>query len=51
MDLTAYVARFVMGELDEKESELIGDDFKFTFYVTYFNRKQSCGLRMLELLH
>jgi hypothetical protein len=50
MDLSAYVARFVMGEMDEKEASEIEDDFKFTFYVTYFNRKQSCGLRMLELL-
>lgn len=39
MDLSAYVARFVMGEMDEKESEQITDDFKFTFYATYFNRK------------
>lgn len=50
MDLSAYVARFVMGEMDDKEAEQIGDDFKFTYYVTYFNRKQSCGLRLLELL-
>lgn len=51
MDLSAFVARYVMGEMDEKEAAEIGDDFKFTFYVTYFNRKQSCGLRLLELLH
>jgi len=50
MDLSAFVARYVMGEMDEKEAQLIGDDFKFTYYVTYFNRKQSCGLRLLELL-
>lgn len=50
MDLSAFIARYVMGEMDEKESELIADDFKFTFYVTYFNRKQSSGLRLLELL-
>lgn len=51
MDLSAWVARYVMGEMDEKESAEIKDDFKFTYYVTYFNRRQSCGLRMLELLH
>lgn len=39
MDLSAYVARFVMGEMDEKEKALIGDDFKFTYYVTYFNEE------------
>jgi len=50
MDLSAFVARYVMGEMDEKEAAEIGDDFKFTFYVTYFNRLQSCGLRLLELL-
>lgn len=50
MDLAAYVARFVMGEMDEKESAQIGDDFKFTYYVTYFNEEQSCGLRLLRLL-
>lgn len=51
MDLAAYVARFVMNEMDDKEAAEIADDFKFTFYVTYFTRKQSCGLRLLELLH
>jgi len=50
MDLSAYVARYVMGEMDEKESAEIGEDFKFTYFVTYFNRKQSNGLRLLELL-
>lgn len=50
MDLSAYVARFVMGEMDEKEKAQVGDDFKFTYYVTYFNEEQSCGLRMLRLL-
>lgn len=51
MDLSAYVARFVMGEVvDEVDALKLEDDFKFTFYVTYFNRKQSCGLRLLELL-
>jgi hypothetical protein len=50
MDLSAYVAQFVMGEMEAKEAANIGDDFKFTYYVTYFNRKQSCGLRMLEAL-
>jgi ferredoxin-NADP reductase len=51
MDMTAYVARFVLGEaVDEIDALKLEDDFKFTFYVTYFNRKQSCGLRMLELL-
>jgi hypothetical protein len=39
MDLAAYVARFVMGEMDEKESAQIGDDFKFIYYVTYFNEE------------
>lgn len=51
MDLSAYVARFVMGEMEEKESSQIADDFKFTYYVTYFNEEQSCGLRMLRLLN
>jgi hypothetical protein len=50
MDVSAYVARFVMGEMDEKESSQIADNFKFTYYVTYFNEEQSCGLRMLRLL-
>lgn len=50
MDLSAYVARFVMGELDEKESAEIADDFRFEYYVSYFNEEQSCGLRMLRLL-
>lgn len=50
MDLSAYVARFVMGEMDEKEASQISEDFKFTYYVTYFNEEQSCGLRMLRLL-
>jgi hypothetical protein len=50
MDLSAYVARFVMGEMDEKEASEIKEDFKFTYYVTYFNEEQSCGLRMLRLL-
>jgi hypothetical protein len=50
MDLAAYVARFVMGELDEKESKEIADDFRFEFYVAFFNEEQSCGLRMLRLL-
>ena len=51
MDLSAYVARFVMGEVvDEVDALKLEDDFKFTFYVTYFNRNQSCGLRLLELL-
>jgi Cytochrome b5-like Heme/Steroid binding domain len=50
MDLSAYVARFVMGEMDENEAYQIADDFKFTYYVTYFNEEQSCGLRMLRLL-
>jgi hypothetical protein len=39
MDLSAYVARFVMGEMDEKESSQIDDDFKFTYYVTYYNEE------------
>lgn len=39
MDLSAYVARFVMGEMDEKEASQIGEDFKFTYYVTYFNEE------------
>jgi len=50
MDTAAYVARFVMGEMDEKEASQIGDDFKFTYYVTYFNEEQSVGLRLLRLL-
>jgi len=51
MDLSAYVARIIMGEaVDEVDAQKLEDDFKFTYYVTYFNRKQSCGLRMLELL-
>jgi len=50
MDLSAYVARFVMGEMDDKEASQIGEDFKFTYYVTYFNEEQSCGLKMLRLL-
>ena len=39
MDLSAYVARFVMGEMDKSEASQIGDDFKFTYYVTYFNEE------------
>ena len=39
MDLSAYVARYVMGEMDEKEKSLIAEDFKFTYYVTYFNEE------------
>ncbi len=39
MDLSAYVARFVMGELDEKESAEIADDFRFEYYVSYFNEE------------
>jgi len=39
MDTAAYVARFVMGEMDEKEASQIGDDFKFVYYVTYFNEE------------
>jgi len=50
MDLSAYVARFVMGEMDESESKQIADDFKFTYYVTYFDEEQSCGLRLLRAL-
>ena len=50
MDLSAYVARLVMGELDEKESNEIADDFRFEYYVSFFNEEQSCGLRMLRLL-
>lgn len=50
MDTAAYVARLVLGEMDEKEAQQIGDDFKFVYYVTYFNEEQSVGLRMLRLL-
>lgn len=51
MDLSAYVARFVLGEsVDEIDALKLEDDFKFTFYVTYFDRKQACGLRLLEAL-
>jgi hypothetical protein len=50
MDLSAYIARFVLGEMDKEESSQIGEDFKFTYYVTYFNRDQSCGLELLEKL-
>jgi hypothetical protein len=50
MDTAAFVARFVMGEMDEKEKAMIGDDFKFVYYVTYFNEEQSVGLRLLRLL-
>lgn len=39
MDLSAYVARFVLGELDEKESAEISDDFRFEYYVTYYNEE------------
>merc|ERR1712048_1314877 len=39
MDLSAYVARFVMGEMDDKEASEIAPDFKFTYFATYFNRK------------
>jgi NAD(P)H-flavin reductase len=38
MDLSAYIARFVLGEMDKEEASQIGEDFKFTYYVTYFNR-------------
>jgi hypothetical protein len=50
MDLAAYVARFVLGEMDEKESCLIADDFRFELFVTYYNEEQACGLRLLKLL-
>lgn len=50
MDLAAFVARFVMNDLPPEEKKQISDDFKFTFYVTYFNRQQACGLRLLEAL-
>lgn len=50
MDTAAYIARFIMGEMDEKEASQIGDDFKFVYYVTYYNEEQSVGLRMLRLL-
>jgi ferredoxin-NADP reductase len=50
MDTAAYVARFVMGEMDEEEKANIGEDFKFVYYVTYFNDEQSVGLRLLRLL-
>mgnify|MGYP003340153073 CR=1 FL=1 len=39
MDTAAYVARFVMGEMDEAEKANVADDFKFTYYVTYFNEE------------
>ena len=50
MDLSAWCARLVLGELDEEESKLVAPDFKFTFYFTYFNEDQSQGLRMLKAL-
>jgi hypothetical protein len=50
MDLSAYVARFIMGEMEESEAKQIDDDFKFTYYVTYFDEEQSCGLRLLRAL-
>ena len=50
MDMAAYVARFVLGEMDEKESCQVADDFRFELYVTYYNEEQACGLRLLRLL-
>lgn len=39
MDLSAYVARFVMNEMSEKEASNIQSDFKFTYFVTYYNEE------------
>jgi len=50
MDLSAYVARLVMNEMDEKERGEIDENFRFEYYVTYFDEKQACGLEMLRLL-
>lgn len=50
MDLAAFVARKVMGQLPPEEDALIADDFKFVYYVTYYNEQQACGLQMLRAL-
>lgn len=50
MDLSAYVARIVLNELDEKEACEIAEDFRFELYVAYTSEKQSLGLKMLRLL-
>lgn len=51
MDLAAYVARFILNEpVDDIDALKLEDDFKFTFYATFFDEKQACGLRLLQLL-
>lgn len=47
-DLVAFLVRKNLQILKENENNLLADDFKFVFYVSFPNRVDSVALELME---
>ena len=51
VDLAAFLVRMNLNLLKDHERGVLGPDFKLIFYVSFPNREDSVGLKLLEGLH
>jgi hypothetical protein len=48
VDLVAHLIRKNLGQLTPEEDLMLGDDFKFIFYVSFPKKSEGVGLEMCQ---